>query len=143
MYLLNFLFYYIIILAISYLPYPVLYFISDVLYIVLYKIFGYRKKVVKKNIDNSFPKMSEAERNSIVEEFYRHLWDLIVESLKTFTISKDGQITNIKISKSSDFEKLDEAALKILVDISTIEPIPKELNKNHWEITVPIVYQIK
>lgn len=61
----------------------------------------------------------------------------------TFTISKDGQITNIKISKSSDFEKLDEAALKILVDISTIEPIPKELNKNHWEITVPIVYQIK
>ena len=71
MYLLNFLFYYIIILPISYLPYPVLYFISDVLYIVLYKIFGYRKKVVKKNIDNSFPKMSEAERNSIVEKFYR------------------------------------------------------------------------
>ena len=61
----------------------------------------------------------------------------------TFTISKDGQITNIKISKSSDFGKLDEAALKIFVDISTIEPIPKELNKNYWEITVPIVYQIK
>ena len=61
----------------------------------------------------------------------------------TFTISKDGQITNIKINKSSNFEKLDEAALKIFVDISTIEPIPKELNKNYWEITVPIVYQIK
>ena len=61
----------------------------------------------------------------------------------TFTLSKDGQITNIKISKSSDFDKLDEAALKILADIKAIEPIPKELNKNTWEITVPIVYQIK
>ena len=61
----------------------------------------------------------------------------------TFTLSKDGQITNIKISKSSDFDKLDEGALKILADIKTIEPIPKELNKNSWEITVPIVYQIK
>ena len=97
MYLLNFLFYYIIILPISYLPYPVLYFISDVLYIVLYKIFGYRKKVVKKNIDNSFPKMSEAERNSIVEKFYRHLCDLIVESLKTFTISKENVDIRMKV----------------------------------------------
>lgn len=61
----------------------------------------------------------------------------------TFTLSKDGQITNIKISKSSDFDKLDEAALKILVDIKEIEAIPKELNKSSWEITVPIVYQIK
>lgn len=61
----------------------------------------------------------------------------------TFTLSKDGQITNIKISKSSDFDKLDEAALKILADIKAIEPIPKELNKSTWEITVPIVYQIK
>ena len=61
----------------------------------------------------------------------------------TFTLSKDGQITNVKISKSSDFDRLDVAALKILADIKAIEPIPKELNKNSWEITVPIVYQIK
>lgn len=61
----------------------------------------------------------------------------------TFTISKNGQITNIKISKSSYFEKLDEAALKILADLGNIEPIPNELNKLNWEITVPIVYQIK
>lgn len=61
----------------------------------------------------------------------------------TFTISKNGQITNIKISKSSYFERLDEAALKILADLKNIEPIPSELNKQSWEITVPIVYQIK
>lgn len=61
----------------------------------------------------------------------------------TFIISKDGQIINIKINKSSNFEKLDEAALKILADIGSTEPIPKELNKTSWEITVPIVYQIR
>ena len=61
----------------------------------------------------------------------------------TFVVSKDGQITNIKVSKSSYFERLDEAAIKILADIGNIEAIPKELNKHSWEITVPIVYQIK
>ncbi len=88
MYILNLILYYLIILPVSYLPYPVLYFISDGIYILVYKVFGYRKKVVIRNINNSFPHLSEADRVLIVEKFYRHFADLIVESLKTFTISK-------------------------------------------------------
>lgn len=59
-----------------------------------------------------------------------------------FVVSKDGQIKNIRIVKKSSFEKLDEAAIEILTKISNFEPIPEKLNKNSWEITVPIVYQI-
>jgi len=59
-----------------------------------------------------------------------------------FVVSKDGQIKNIRIVKKSSFEKLDEAAIEILTKISNFEPIPDKLNKNSWEITVPIVYQI-
>jgi periplasmic protein TonB len=60
-----------------------------------------------------------------------------------FIISKDGQIKNIKIVKNSNYQKLNDAAFEILAKINKFEPIPKELNKNSWEITVPIVYQIK
>lgn len=88
MYFLNLLLYYLVIIPVSLLPYPILYFISDGIYVLVYKVFGYRKKVVIRNIDNSFPQLSEAERKVIVEKFYRHFADLIVESLKTFTISK-------------------------------------------------------
>lgn len=61
----------------------------------------------------------------------------------TFTITKDGEIKTCRIHKSSSFESLDEASLEIFTKISKFDSIPKELNKNDWEITVPIVYQIK
>jgi protein TonB len=60
----------------------------------------------------------------------------------TFLVTKDGVIKNCRINKSSNFESLDEASLETLMKIANFEAIPKELNKESWEITVPIVYQI-
>ena len=60
----------------------------------------------------------------------------------TFTITKDGGIKNCRIYKSSQFESLDEASLAIFEKITNFDSIPKELNKNDWEITVPIIYQL-
>ena len=60
----------------------------------------------------------------------------------TFIIEKNGEIKSCKIHKSSQFESLDNASLEILSKITKFNPIPEELNKNSWEITVPIVYKI-
>ena len=60
----------------------------------------------------------------------------------TFLVTKDGVIKNCRINKSSNFESLDEASIETLMKIANFEAIPKELNKEFWEITVPIVYQI-
>lgn len=87
MIIVNLLLYYLIILPVALLPFPVLYCFSDFLYIVFYKIFGYRKKVVFSNLRNSFPGKSEAEIKVIAGLFYHHLCDVIVESFKSFTIS--------------------------------------------------------
>lgn len=89
--LINLLFLYGILIPISYLPYPVLYFLSDVLYVVIYRMVGYRKKVVLQNIANSFPDKTHEQHLQIVSAFYRHLCDLVVESIKVFTIS-DKQV---------------------------------------------------
>ncbi len=72
----------------SYLPLPVLYGISNVLYWILYKLAGYRVKVVRQNLRNSFPEKSWAELLRIEKEFYSHLCDLIVEIIKLLTISE-------------------------------------------------------
>ncbi len=80
--------YYTILLPISYLPYSILYYISDFLFIVIYQLLGYRKAVVFSNLSNSFPDKTTAELKEIMADFYRHLCDLIVESVKGFTISK-------------------------------------------------------
>ena len=59
-----------------------------------------------------------------------------------FVVSKDGRIRNAKIVKDSSYERLNDAALEILTKIEKFEPIPEKLNKNSWEITVPIIYEI-
>ncbi|MBN8653810.1 MAG: lysophospholipid acyltransferase family protein [Cytophagales bacterium] len=81
-------FYYGFIIPISHLPFRVLYVISDGLYFIIYRVIGYRKKVVLQNIAQSFPDKTAAEHVQIVNGFYRHLCDLVVESLKVFTISQ-------------------------------------------------------
>ena len=86
--ILYFLFYYLLLIPLSYLPYKVLYLISDFLYVLLFYIFGYRKKVVVRNLRNSFPDKSKEELDEIMRKFYHHLSDIIIESLAIFTISR-------------------------------------------------------
>jgi KDO2-lipid IV(A) lauroyltransferase len=77
----------VLIYGISYLPLPVLYFISDFLYIFLYRIFAYRVKVCNGNIKRALPTKTDAEIKVIEKQFYRHLCDVIVETIKSFTIT--------------------------------------------------------
>ena len=84
----NRLVYYFFILPISVLPYFGLYLLSDITFLVLFQMLGYRKKVVFRNLKNSFPKKSDKELHVIMEKFFRHFCDLIVEGLKGFTISE-------------------------------------------------------
>ena len=79
--------YYLILIPISRLPYFILYGLSNLMCFVLYNI-GYRKKVIVENISNSFPAKSSLEVTKIVKEFYKHFCDLVIESIKNFTISE-------------------------------------------------------
>lgn len=67
---------------------PILYAKSNVWYFLLYRVAGYRKEVVLRNLRNSFPDKDEKELKRIAGLFYRHLCDLIVESIKLFSISE-------------------------------------------------------
>lgn len=94
--------YYFIIIPISVLPFPVLYRISDLLYYVLYYGIRYRKKVVQENIKNSFPKLTAKQHTAITKKYYRHLSDLVLESLKVFTIS-EKEIKKRMVIKNPEF----------------------------------------
>jgi KDO2-lipid IV(A) lauroyltransferase len=73
---------------ISLLPFSVLYFLSDGLYYVLYDLIGYRKQVVRDNLRRSFPTKTEQERLVIEKTYFRFLADNLIESLKSFSMSK-------------------------------------------------------
>jgi Kdo2-lipid IVA lauroyltransferase/acyltransferase len=73
---------------ISILPFRIFYIFSDIVYVIVYYIVGYRKKVVTKNLKLVFPKKSEKEIKKITKAFYHHLCDMILESIKSMTISE-------------------------------------------------------
>lgn len=70
------------------MPLWVLHRISDVFFFIAYYLIGYRKKVVKSNIAKAFPELNSAEQEKIAKGFYRNFCDVLVESIKAFSISE-------------------------------------------------------
>ena len=75
------------ILIISYLPFKLLYFFSDITYFFLYYILRYRRKIVRFNLEISKIANSKKELIQIEKKFYRHITDVFFEMFKFFTIS--------------------------------------------------------
>jgi len=73
----------------SFLPMSILYKVSSVIYLCLYKLSNYRKQVVIQNISRSFPYKKYNEIKSIARDFYINFADLFVEVLKNISISSE------------------------------------------------------
>ena len=86
MQLLVFLLVYPLLWLISRLPFRVLYFLSDILYPLVYYVIAYRKKVVRDNLALVFPDKLETERLSIEKKFFKHMCDMFLEMIKTMGI---------------------------------------------------------
>ncbi len=94
----------LILKALSRLPLGFLYLISDVLAWAAGSLFKYRRQVVVENLRNSFPDKSEVEINQITKDFYAHLADLIVETIKAITIPSAALDKRVFISNSEILE---------------------------------------
>ncbi len=86
---------------IALLPFPLFYLFSDAIYFILYRVIGYRKKVVYENLKNSFPNKSHQELKLIEKKFYHYLCDLFLETLKTLTISKEDAIKRCSLTDNA------------------------------------------
>jgi Kdo2-lipid IVA lauroyltransferase/acyltransferase len=82
---------------ISILPFSVLYFISDIMYGLIYYIFRYRKEVTRENLINSFPEKSIDEIYIIEKKYYHYMSDLIIEGLKGLSMNDEEILARHKI----------------------------------------------
>jgi KDO2-lipid IV(A) lauroyltransferase len=100
---------------ISVLPFRLLYIFSDFLYFFIYKIFGYRTKTVKENLDLAFPDKTELEKKKITKIFYQHLCDMIVESIKSMTISESEMKKRYVFTNVEEIHKLEKINKSIVL----------------------------
>lgn len=73
----------------SYIPFGVLYFLSDGLYCLLYYVIRYRRRIVRKNLTESFPEKSERDILQLEKKFYHFFTDQVLESCKMASISPE------------------------------------------------------
>lgn len=104
-----------LIYLVSVLPLWCLYLISDFLFLIFYRILGYRKKVVSKNLRNSFPEKSASELKEIEIKFYHFFFDVIVETIKTLTISPKALKQSVSFSNTDVFKKYYDKGQSIII----------------------------
>lgn len=82
----------------SYIPFGILYFLSDCMFYVVYYLIRYRRRIVRKNLTESFPEKSEQEIKKIEKQFYHFFTDNVFESCKMATISRKEMCKRMKFT---------------------------------------------
>ncbi|MGA1978162.1 MAG: lysophospholipid acyltransferase family protein [Bacteroidales bacterium] len=102
------------------LPLPVLYIFSDFLYLIMYYFPGYRRKVVRTNLINSFPEKSEKEIKIIEKKFYHHICDLFIETLKLVHLSNRQLMKRVTPSNPELLNRLYEEGRDVVAVLGHI-----------------------
>ena len=99
----------------SRLSYRQLHALASVLAFLAQNVFKYRRKVIRDNIERSFPRQSADWYNRIESEYYLHFADITVESIKHFTIDNDTAMSRMKHVNSEAFKPFFEAGKSVLI----------------------------
>jgi KDO2-lipid IV(A) lauroyltransferase len=99
---------------IAILPYRLLYSFSDFLYLLI-RLSGYRRKVVIKNLKNSFPEKSAKEIEQLANQFYRYLCDLALETFKTLRMNEADTLERVKFHNTGWLDKFHEQKKSIII----------------------------
>lgn len=106
---------YPILWVVSKLPWRLLYLLSSSVYILVYHIIGYRKKVVTKNLTLAFPEKSIDDVYKIRKKFYKHMCDMFLEMIKSLSISKEEMIKRFTIVDPHTFKEVQAHQKSIIV----------------------------
>jgi len=77
------------------LPERILFLLSDLFFLLMYHVAGYRKKVVYKNLEKAFPEYDKDEIRRIAKKFFHHLSDLMLESAVSHFYSESKALKKI------------------------------------------------
>jgi len=116
------------------LPPRLLYIFSDILFVLLFYIAGYRKKVVTKNLSASFPGKSPEELKHTRRKFYRHLADVIIENAVIQYYSKRRLEKMFTFRNPEMIREYYERGRDIILVTG---------HYNNWEWSAPLAYTFK
>lgn len=113
--------------ALAWLPLWVLYGFSDFMFVVMYYLVRYRRKIVRKNLRLVFPEMPEKELRGVERGFYRHLCDVFIEAVKLLHFSDAQARRRIEVAGAElidDCARRGKSAVVMLGHVGNWEWVP-------------------
>jgi Kdo2-lipid IVA lauroyltransferase/acyltransferase len=118
-----------------FIPFRGLYALSDLMAFVLYRVLGYRKKVVMDNLRRVFPKKKEAELQKLARGSYRNLCDITLETIKSFSMNQAERWQHCPIKNPELVNAFLEKGQSVIISGS---------HYNNWELaclTIPMAFR--
>lgn len=103
---------------ITLLPLPLLYLLSDFIYLILYYLVGYRKKTVYLNLMHSLPEKTPKQIRYIARKFYHHLCDYFIESVYLIHMSEKENARRISYKNAEFLQDYYEQGKSIILLVS-------------------------
>jgi KDO2-lipid IV(A) lauroyltransferase len=97
-----------VLISLGRIPFPLLYALSDLLAFLIFRVFGYRKKIIRQNLENSLPELSEPQYKAIERASARNFCDVMLENLKLLTLSKNGLRKRMHLVNPEILEKIEK-----------------------------------
>lgn len=126
----------LILKGIALFPFPVIYAISDIFFVLVYYLIGYRKKVVLTNLQNAFPEKSAAEHLLIAKKYYRHFADLTLETIKMWGMTKKDFRKRMIVTNPELVNDLYDKGKSVVV-------LTMHYNNWEWSTSFPLFLQHK
>lgn len=95
----------------SHLPLPILYSLADIIALPLR--YFYRRKVVVKNLQLSFPEWDSRKLNQVVNEFYQRFADFLVEVIKGIDINEGELKKRVKFINPEIVQQTNQGSLLV------------------------------
>lgn len=100
---------------ISILPFWIIYGISDIMYVMLKYVVGYRKKVIYENLTHAFPEKSADEIKTIANKFYRHFCDFALETIKLHGMSEEQMDKRVKVVGTDLIDSFSKSGKSVII----------------------------
>ncbi|MEM9398223.1 MAG: lysophospholipid acyltransferase family protein [Pseudomonadota bacterium] len=134
------------------LPERVAYFVADVLYLLAFYLFRYRRATVRENLLHAFPEKTDEERDAIEKASYKHLLSLLMEIIRSTKMSEEEFNDRVRFSNLDLMETATEGYEKQVIILLihqgnwewmlhgamaqmpvSVDPVYKKLHNEFWQ----------
>ena len=100
---------------VSFLPLKILYLFASAITFIIYRIIGYRKKIILENLKNSFPEWTDEKLQEALKSFYTYFATMVVESVKMFSMKLETLEKHIKFKNPEILNEYYKQGKSVLV----------------------------